>query len=284
MILRDVPTELQNHLNDDVNTMASCWKITRTDGSIFRFTDADISVQLSDGEYIPMDSGKPSSIEETIDINSSNLTIQQLISSEQITVDDLNSGLFDEAKVEIYWVNYQNPSQGAITLFIGYFGEVKINDDIEFEVELKSLSTKLEQTVGRQYTQQCDAALGDSRCGVITSSYTYNGTVTSITDNQIFTDSSISAINDYYKYGKLTWTSGNNNGASIEVKNQIGGEITLLLAMPFTIQVGDTFDVVAGCDKYFDTCKDKFNNVINFRGFPHIPGNDSISQYPDAKG
>ena len=282
MTLRNIPSSLQDHLDGDTNTMANCWKITREDGTTFQFTDADIPVQLSDGEYTPMDSGKASAIENTADINTGDLTVQQIISSDHITVDDLNAGLFDGAKVEIYWTNYTNPDQGTITLFVGYFGEVKMRDDIDFEVELKSLSTKLEQTIGRKYTQQCDAELGDNRCGVDMSLFTYSGSVTNVTDSQIFTDSGISEEDNYYRYGKLTWTSGNNSGLSMEVKGQVGGQITLLLSMPFQVQVGDTFDVGAGCDKYFDTCKNKFNNVVNFRGFPHIPGRDSISQYPDA--
>ena len=41
-----------------------------------------------------------------------------------------------------------------------------------------------------------------------------------------------------------------------------------------TVAVGDTFKVTAGCDKYFDTCKSKFDNGDNFRGFPHLIGQE----------
>jgi len=37
--------------------------------------------------------------------------------------------------------------------------------------------------------------------------------------------------------------------------------------------------VTAGCDKRFDTCRNRFNNAVNFRGFPHIPGNDFVIRY-----
>lgn len=283
MILRNIPAALQDHLDDTTTTMGCCWRITREDGIIFRLTDADVPVQLSDGEYTPTDAGRPSAIENTTDLTTGNLTVQQILSSDQITVDDLNAGLFDNAKVELYWINYENPGQGHITLFVGYFGQVEMHDDVDFEVELKSLSTILEQSVARQYTQQCDADFGDSRCGLSVEDYTYSGTVTAVTDNQIFTDTSITEEDNYYKYGKLTWTSGNNNTYQVEVKNQTAGQITLFLPMPYSIEVGDTFNVIAGCDKYFNTCKNKFDNVINFRGFPHVPGRDSIGTYPDAK-
>jgi uncharacterized phage protein (TIGR02218 family) len=44
--------------------------------------------------------------------------------------------------------------------------------------------------------------------------------------------------------------------------------------------VGDTLVAVAGCDRQLTTCRDKFHNTVNFRGFPHIPGNDFVLRYP----
>ena len=35
-----------------------------------------------------------------------------------------------------------------------------------------------------------------------------------------------------------------------------------------------------GCDRALATCRDRFGNVPNFRGFPHIPGNDFVLRYP----
>ncbi len=445
MTLRNLPSGLQDHLDNETTTMANCWKIVRNDGVAFRFTDADIPVHLGDGEYTPMDSGKASAIENMTDISASNLTVQQILGSDHITIDDLNAGLFDGAKVEIYWVNYKDPGQGTITLFVGYFGEVKMRDDIDFEVELKSLSTKLEQTIGRQYTQQCDANLGDSRCGVDITNYTESAQVDAVVTNKKIIFNGPTETEDYYKYGILEFTSGLNSGQKYEIKGYSGnfpiatvninnnifgilgneiaefgigsifevvnssgnngtytvsaieyddvfgyleydgekydvievgadsfttlgldlkntldqkaqdnddfkvegqdfqivnsqeydgnyqmrsvtdddgntkvnterigyphyvgitkitteenissstadGEVSyakdgifeLWLSPPFKVQVNDTFEITAGCDKYFDTCRSKFDNVVNFRGFPHIPGRDSISQYPDS--
>ena len=49
--------------------------------------------------------------------------------------------------------------------------------------------------------------------------------------------------------------------------------------MPRPIVVGDQVRLVAGCDKTFATCKAKFANALNFRGFPHLPGNDAAYGY-----
>ena len=45
--------------------------------------------------------------------------------------------------------------------------------------------------------------------------------------------------------------------------------------------MADAFTVTAGCDKSFRTCKAKFDNAVNFRGFPHVPGVDFALTYPD---
>jgi uncharacterized phage protein (TIGR02218 family) len=54
--------------------------------------------------------------------------------------------------------------------------------------------------------------------------------------------------------------------------------VVLAQAMPYAIQVGNSFQIVAGCDKTHQTCISKFNNIINFRGEPFVPGTDAISK------
>lgn len=80
----------------------------------------------------------------------------------------------------------------------------------------------------------------------------------------------------YFAYGLVTWTSGLNKGYSMEVKTFAPGNVQLAMMMPFNIEPGDTYTIVAGCDKQFGTCRDRFNNVIHFRGEPYIPGTDLL--------
>jgi uncharacterized phage protein (TIGR02218 family) len=63
----------------------------------------------------------------------------------------------------------------------------------------------------------------------------------------------------------------------MEVKTSTSaGVITLQQFMPNAIAIGDDYTISAGCDKQLATCKTKFNNVVNFRGFPHVPGQDMM--------
>ena len=82
---------------------------------------------------------------------------------------------------------------------------------------------------------------------------------------------------EWFRGGQLHWNTGENSEQKIEVLDHIVSNGTVMLtlwqAMPYEISLGDTFTVSAGCAKDFTTCKDKFSNAENFRGFPHMPGN-----------
>ena len=89
----------------------------------------------------------------------------------------------------------------------------------------------------------------------------------------------------WFTLGRLNWTSGANAGRTAEVASHevVAGarRLTLLEAPVRLIAAGDDFIVRAGCDKRLETCRDRFANVANFRGFPHIPGQDTVIRYPN---
>lgn len=93
---------------------------------------------------------------------------------------------------------------------------------------------------------------------------------------------------DWFKYGAVIWESGNNFLAEgllvMEIKQWTQGSKTveLFLDMPFEIQVGDKLIIYAGCDKKLATCRDKFANAINFRGFPYLPGQHELVTGPPS--
>jgi hypothetical protein len=97
--------------------------------------------------------------------------------------------------------------------------------------------------------------------------YTSGGTVTPL-----------GGTSGYFDRGLITFTSGPNTGLSMEVKSYTPGQMILVLPMPYVVAVGNTYSLIAGCDKTFPTCRDRFSNVVNFRGEPYLPGLDSIVQ------
>ena len=113
--------------------------------------------------------------------------------------------------------------------------------------------------------------------------YRLAGCVTSVDSKRVFYDSSRMEDNGYFNDGKLTWLTGLNAGVSMDVN---GWDLdshcfTLWLSVPYEIQVGDTYSVTPGCDKRFATCRARFNNIVNYGGFPHLPGLGKLLLYPD---
>jgi uncharacterized phage protein (TIGR02218 family) len=144
----------------------------------------------------------------------------------------------------------------------------------------------LGQTIGRTFQATCDAALGDARCRVNLSDPAFggSGTVVMVAGDRSFAVSGLSAYADgWFALGMLTWTAGANVARKAEVlTHEVGATdvtITLLEAPVLAITAGHTFDIFAGCDKRFETCQARFANAVSFRGFPHIPGQDTIIRY-----
>lgn len=90
---------------------------------------------------------------------------------------------------------------------------------------------------------------------------------------------------DYFNLGRVKWTSGNNDGLAMELKSYDPSTrlYKLFLPMPQDIAVGDTFEVLPGCDKSLATCIAKFDNAENFQGLPFVPGEDAVLEVPDAR-
>ena len=41
---------------------------------------------------------------------------------------------------------------------------------------------------------------------------------------------------------------------------------------------GDTLNLFIGCPKTRAACRDQFDNAINFRGYPEVPGTPTLLQ------
>lgn len=275
--MRPITPNLTAHLQGEVTTLATCWKITRTDGVVKTFTDLDSDIVFASLTYLSIAGFTPSSVETKDNFSVDNVEVQGMFQSGYITAPDLLAGKYDFAEVEIFIVNYMDISQGRMLLRRGRLGEVTMQKDT-FIAELRGLAENLQQTIGELYQPSCRAILGDSECKKVLTSFTFTGTVTTVTSGLIFTSNALTQAAGYFTGGQITWTSGNNNGLKMEVKEFANKQVVLAQAMPYVIQVGNSFQIVAGCDKTHQTCISKFNNIINFRGEPFVPGTDAISK------
>jgi uncharacterized phage protein (TIGR02218 family) len=274
--MKNISTALASHISGEVTTLATCWKLTRRDNVVFGFTDHDADIIVDTVTYKAASGFTPSAIQNTASLSVDNLDVEGMLSAGNITETDIMVGLYDFAEIEIFQVNYKDITQGKLKLRRGWLGEVSLVKQ-QFVAEVRGLTQRLSQTIGELYSASCRATFADSRCKINPATYTVTGTVTSAVSNQEFKDSSRGEASGLYNFGKITFTSGANNGLSMEVKEFVsGGKITLVLPMSYNIAIGDGYIMVQGCDKTITTCANQYNNVVNFRGEPHVPGLDSM--------
>lgn len=283
--MRDIPQALGDHLATGATTMCHCWKLTPRSGGALGFTDHDRDI-VFDGLTYESESGfTASEMEASLGFSVNNLDVSGALRSDRLSVALIEAGAFDGAAVEIWWVNWQDVSQRILTRK-GFVGEIK-RGSLGFTAEIRGLTSQFDEPRGRLFQFGCDAVLGDARCSVDLGNPAYSSAaaVNAVEDNVRMTVSGLSTFGDgWFSRGKLTWTSGVADGRQAEIKvHRLANGVAVLelwQAPSHIIQAGDGFVAKAGCDKQFSTCRNKFVNGANFRGFPHIPGDDFILTYP----
>jgi uncharacterized phage protein (TIGR02218 family) len=282
--LRNVPAGLAAHLATGATTLCTCWRISRLDGVVLGFTDHDENLTF-DGTLFRAGTGfEGTEIESRFGLAATGSELHGALSDDSISENDLISGKYDAARVELFLVDWSNV-ENRLLQRCGDIGEVR-REGAAFAVEIRGLAHQLDQESGRIFAGSCDADLGDTRCKIDLDddAFRAEGAITSITGAALFVASGLDEFeDDWFTRGKLVWSAGANEGLAVEIKahRNEGGVISLSLwqTPPNPLAIGDTFSVTAGCDKRFETCCAKFENALNFRGFPHLPGNDFIVSY-----
>jgi uncharacterized phage protein (TIGR02218 family) len=286
--MRPIPPALQAHLNSGATTLCWCWRVTRTDGAAFGFTDHDRDVTFDGTTFHAATGFTATQAKESVGLNVDNLDADAAFQSEALTEADLAAGLYDDALIELWRVNWADPSQ-FVLIRKGSLGQVKRKEGA-FTAELRGLAHYLNEQTGRTFTYICDAQFGDGRCKInLAAGFTGSGAVASVIDQHSVTVTGLSGFAaNFFANGLLTWTSGANEGVKMEVQrhapdfDDANATIVLWHDMPRAITQGDAFTVTAGCDKLATTCQGKFNNIVNFRGFARIPGDDMMLRYPNS--
>lgn len=274
---KTVGASLQSHLSGEVTSIAHCLKLVLKNTTVMGFTDHDQDIVYDGVTYESSTAYNLSSLASSSNLSVDKIDIEAVLDSSYITAADLRAGKYDFAEWYLFIVNWKDTTMGKLDLSRGWLGKTEIGKHRYF-TEANTIFQALDQNIVELIGPACRANLGDARCGVNLIAYSIGSTVTSVSSNQIFTDTAITTAN-LYTHGKLTWTSGNNNGYSVEVKSQTSsGVFTLKAPMPNIIQVGDVYSVYQGCDKTLSRCI-AFNNVLNFRGEPWLPGIGRLMQY-----
>lgn len=283
--MKTLPAGLQTHLDSGATTLAMCWKIVRTDGATYGFTEHDRQLTFDGVTYEADAAFQRSAIAQSMGLAVDNHDVLGAISSDMLVEADIIDGRWDAAEVTVYLVNWADVAMRQ-TIFRGQVGRMA-RGDLAFRAEVRSLVDRLAQRTGRVFGYFCDADLGDTRCGIDLTSATYRatGSIGAAPTSRGFILSGVSGYSaGWFTGGLVRLTSGGLSGLAREIKaHTLKGtvhSVELWAPLPASPAVGDTLAVTAGCDKSWAMCRERFSNGDRFRGFPHMPGNDRVTDYP----
>lgn len=206
--MKPISEDLGNRIKASALTLCLCWKLSRRDGVELGLTDHDQALEIGGLSYAPGAALDDARFVQSRALKPGHAAAAGALSHQAIREEDLRAGLWDGCRIEVGRCDWQQPELGLIAIWSGYFSEISVAESGRFEADLVSLKADLERPIGRLVQRQCDAVLGDARCGV------------------------------------------RSNGST--------------------------------CDQRFETCRDRFQNTENYRGFPHLPGSDFILAGPAA--
>jgi len=260
----------------NTTTLVRGWKLTRRDGTIMGFTDCDVDVNVDGVIYHASAALAPSEAVSSLGLAVDEQEVQGAVTSSAISEADLAAGLYDGASVEAIEIDWATNTRTA-TIGVYYLGEVA-RTEASFTAELRSEAGLLSQVRGRHVLDTCDAELGDARCGVNTTLLAGEGTIADQTGDADFRVTGLDSFNaDTFTGGRLVWVSGANLGQTQDLRSQNGEGIGLWRVPLYPVAAGDRFQVFPGCDKSFATCRARFGNGDNFRGFPFVVGEEAFS-------
>jgi uncharacterized phage protein (TIGR02218 family) len=281
--MRTLSPALQAHLDTGETTLCLCWRLTLKAGEVMGFTDHDLALDF-DGTVFEAQAGfSASEIETALGLAVDNLEAKGALTSGKLDELRLRAGDFDHAQIEIWKVNWADVTQRMLERK-GHLGEVSSGGGA-FTAEVRGLAHVLNQEKGRIFTYGCDAMLGDARCGVTVAQAAFQATATvlGLTDEILQVTSLAGFSEDWFARGTVEWVSGENAGRSLAVKrhrNSLGqSQITLWTTPGFAVTAGELLRLTVGCDKQFQTCRERFANAVNYRGFPHMPGSDFVMRF-----
>jgi uncharacterized phage protein (TIGR02218 family) len=259
-----------------LTTLAFIWRIDRRDGITLGLTSHDRDLLIDGLIYRAAPGMIPSAIERQDGFDPDSIELGGALTSDAITEEDLAAGRWDGATLRVSAVNWEVPESDPLFLARGELGMVETGEG-GYLAELRGPAALLEAPVVEETTPECRASLGDRRCGVDIAGRRRFASVVSINGMSVNVD--VSAADGAYVAGMLRWLDGPNSGIDSRIVASSGATLTLREPPYFAVVPGTQVELIEGCDRRFSTCIARFANAANFRGEPHLPGNDLLTRY-----
>lgn len=279
-----LPAAATTHLGKSTTTLTVCYAIWKKNGEVLRGTAHDRDVTIASGTYAGTYRARTAAfatdVRAAADGSVPNVGLDGALrvdaSIDDLTVEDLEAGLYDQARAVLLLVDWADPSAWQKVLCAGTLGPFERDSDGRWRSDARGLVQALSQQFVQTYSERCNVKrFGDTRCKFDVGAVTRTGTVTSVTDRRTFVvtlDAGPAPVGDtYYNGGVLQFTSGANEDFERETRTvELDGDtatIALWDEAPADIEVGDTISLEPGCDRRFETCRDVHANQVNFRGY-----------------
>jgi uncharacterized phage protein (TIGR02218 family) len=287
--MRSLPTALAQKLDAGVTTIAQAWRLTRNDGVVVALTQHDRDLSFDGGVFKSAGSLLAGDHEKEGNLTPDRASLSGALDSGEIREDDLLLGLWDGAKIEAFWVDWENPSD-FIAMWQGQIAGASWLGSA-FELDVVGEEAGLTNEIGRVYARTCDATLGDARCkvDVAQSGRQFMAIIASVVSDRSTTIGVPvgKTVGDFVG-GRLVISSGPAQGWRATISNVALGAnawvINVSRPFPLAPQISNNVTITMGCDKSFATCKARFANALNFRGQPTMPGDDVAFGGPAASG
>ena len=264
-------------------TSALCLRIVCGNGTAIRVTRYPKDLTMSNGQVYLTGSGFDfTGYESTASLSPSAIDLEGILGFAGVTREAVASGVFDGARAYLFACDYLNPVEDHEPIVASFLGKATLTDS-GYTFEEMALIDALNQSVGRTYMAQCPKTFGGQEyagCKIALGPLTVSGTLTAVTSSAQFADSSRSEAADYFSLGTVQFTSGANAGLKpLEIKSfSAGGGIVTFEPFYFPPAIGDAYVMTPGCRKRLEDCRDKWNNVVNFGGFPNMPTSSIYTQ------
>lgn len=268
---------LSTHVTQGATSLARCVRLDLLDGTSLGISDHDraLSINLGDGAltYSPSTGIQPSALTLSVGFDADSLEIRGPLNA-TVTPAAVLGGRYDRARVRLFDANWNTPSQ-FYPLLAGDIAEARVEAG-EFVFEVRGFQDRYNQTIGRVLSPYCPGTHATC-CVQIADSHAT--TVTAITDDMTFTVGM--AVSADFLFGTATFTTGVLAGTRpVEIFAVSGNTVTLFTPLAGLPTIGDAVTLKEGCDRTRTMCRDRFANVLEFRGFPEVPGNDAYLKYP----
>lgn len=264
-------------LEGPVTSTTYGWRLERKDGVTLGFTSHDRDLVIEGLHYRASPGISPSSIVETLGVEATSLDVRGALTSDGLKPEDIEAGLWDGASLTIFMFDWSDPESQHYLLAMGTLGSISWAGH-SFEVEFQGPAARLNGAVSTTVSPSCRVKFAGSGCGLNPLRYSIETAVVGTSGARIQLERPIDPTS--YVHGEFRWLSGRNCGARQQIVAFEGVDLVLDAEPAFPVFGGERIALLQGCDRTIATCATRFQNAKNFRGEPHVPGNDLLTRYP----